>query len=88
MEAALLRKASSYSRYGSTTHKQVYLYGRLDRSPTELPFDMGFAWGVAGITVVPLIGVAADHFGLQTVLWAVVLAPLAGLPLALRLPEA
>ncbi|MCB1022330.1 MAG: MFS transporter [Bryobacterales bacterium] len=49
---------------------------------------MGFAWGVAGITVVPLIGLAADHFGLQTVLWAVVLAPLAGLPLALRLPEA
>lgn len=48
---------------------------------------MGFAWGVAGITFVPLIGWAADHVGLQTVLWAVALTPLAGLPLALRLPE-
>ncbi len=49
---------------------------------------MGFAWGVAGITFVPLIGWAADHVGLQTVLWAVALAPLAGIPLARRLPDA
>ncbi|MCB9725687.1 MAG: zinc-binding dehydrogenase [Spirochaetaceae bacterium] len=55
MEAALIRKASSYSRYGSTTHKQVYLYGRLDRSPTELPFDMGFAWGVGGWLLTPFL---------------------------------
>ncbi|MEZ5395329.1 MAG: MFS transporter [Bryobacterales bacterium] len=49
---------------------------------------MGFAWGVAGITFVPLIGLAADHFGLQTVLWGVVITPLAGLLLARRLPDA
>src|ERR1700755_2486875 len=30
MEAALNRKAGAYSRYGSTTHKQVYIYGGLD----------------------------------------------------------
>ncbi len=48
---------------------------------------MGFAWGVAGITFVPVIGWAADHYGLQTVLWAVALTPLAGYPLARRLPE-
>src|SRR6478672_9947182 len=30
MEAALNRNAKEYSRYGSTTHKQVYLYGSLD----------------------------------------------------------
>src|SRR6478609_12132375 len=30
MEAAANRNATSYSRYGSTTHKQVYVYGRLD----------------------------------------------------------
>src|SRR5262249_42108786 len=36
MEVALNRAAKEYSRYGSTTHKQVYIYGGLDRSPTEL----------------------------------------------------
>lgn len=49
---------------------------------------MGFAWGVAGITFIPLIGWAADHVGLQNVLWAVALTPLAGIPLARRLPDA
>ena len=49
---------------------------------------MGFAWGVAGITFVPLIGWAADHAGLQAVLWAVALVPLVGIPLARRLPDA
>jgi FSR family fosmidomycin resistance protein-like MFS transporter len=49
---------------------------------------MGFAWGVAGITAVPLIGWAGDHFGLQTVLWGVALTPLAGIFLARRLPDA
>src|SRR5262252_7895072 len=34
MEAALNRTAKEYSRYGSTTHKQVYVYGGLDRGPT------------------------------------------------------
>jgi FSR family fosmidomycin resistance protein-like MFS transporter len=48
---------------------------------------MGFAWGVAGITFVPAIGWAGDLFGLQSVLWAVALAPLAGIPLARRLPD-
>jgi FSR family fosmidomycin resistance protein-like MFS transporter len=47
---------------------------------------MGFAWGAAGITFVPLIGWAADHVGLQSVLWAVALTPLIGIPLARRLP--
>ena len=28
------RTAKEYSRYGSTTHKQVYIYGGLDRGPT------------------------------------------------------
>jgi NADPH2:quinone reductase len=47
MEAALSRGAE-YSRYGSTTHKQVYLYGSLDRSPTTLRRDFGMAWGIGG----------------------------------------
>ena len=48
MEAALSRDASQYSVYGSTTHKQVYLYGGLDRSPTQLTRGYGMAWGVGG----------------------------------------
>jgi NADPH:quinone reductase-like Zn-dependent oxidoreductase len=56
MEAAQLRDATDYSRYGSMTHKQVYLYGRLDRSPTILGNDMGMAWGVGGWLLPPFLG--------------------------------
>jgi NADPH2:quinone reductase len=48
MEAALARSAKEYSRYGSTTHKQVYLYGGLDTRPTELRRNYGMAWGLGG----------------------------------------
>jgi NADPH:quinone reductase len=48
MEAAANRTAKEYSRYGSTTHKQVYIYGGLDRGPTELMRNFGMAWGVGG----------------------------------------
>jgi len=34
METALTRSASEYQRYGSTIHKQVYIYGMLDSGPT------------------------------------------------------
>ena len=48
MEAALLRKATEYSRYGSPVHKQVYLYGMLDPGPTTLRRNFGMAWGMGG----------------------------------------
>lgn len=48
MEAALMRSSTSYQRYGSTTHKQVYLYGMLDTGPTILKRSYGAAWGVGG----------------------------------------
>ncbi len=48
MEAALSRTATEYSRYGSTTHKQVYIYGGLDTGPTEFNRNFGFAWGMGG----------------------------------------
>ncbi|HEX4180989.1 MAG TPA: zinc-binding dehydrogenase [Caulobacteraceae bacterium] len=48
MEAAANRKAGGYSRYGSTVHKQVYIYGGLDTGPTELNRGFGMAWGVGG----------------------------------------
>jgi len=48
MEAAAMASATEYTRYGSTTHKQVYIYGGLDRSPTELIRNFGMAWGIGG----------------------------------------
>ena len=48
MEAALNRNATAYSRYGSATHKQVYLYGSLDTRPTEFNRSFGMAWGMGG----------------------------------------
>ncbi len=48
MEAAINRNAREYSRYGSSTHKQVYIYGALDTRPTELYRSFGLAWGVGG----------------------------------------
>lgn len=55
MEAALGRNAKEYSRYGSSTHKQVYLYGNLDRSPTVIERDYGMAWGVGGWLLTPFL---------------------------------
>jgi NADPH:quinone reductase len=48
MERAASRGAKEYSRYGSTAHKQVYIYGGLDRGPTELTRAFGMAWGIGG----------------------------------------
>jgi NADPH:quinone reductase-like Zn-dependent oxidoreductase len=48
MEQAQLRTAADYSIYGSTVHKQVYLYGSLDMSPTVLNRAYGMSWGVSG----------------------------------------
>jgi len=48
MEVAANRTAKEYSRYGSTTHKQVYIYGGLDGGPTELVRNFGMAWGLGG----------------------------------------
>jgi NADPH2:quinone reductase len=55
MEAALNRTATAYSRYGSTTHKQVYIYGGLDTRPTEFPRNFGMAWGMGGWLVFPYL---------------------------------
>lgn len=48
LEAAANRDAANYSPYGSTKHKQLYIYGSLDRSPTELTRNYGLAWGIGG----------------------------------------
>jgi NADPH2:quinone reductase len=62
MEVVANRNATVYSRYGSTTHKQVYVYGRLDLRPIELGGSFGMAWGVGGWLLWPFmqkIGTAA-----------------------------
>jgi NADPH2:quinone reductase len=55
MEAALNKTAKEYSRYGSTTHKQVYIYGRLDTHPTEFIGNFGMAWGMGGWLLFPFL---------------------------------
>ena len=55
MELALNKTAKEYSRYGSTTHKQVYVYGGLDTRPLELTRNYGMAWGVGGWLLTPFL---------------------------------
>jgi len=56
MEASASAGADGYSRYGSAVHKQVYIYGGLDRSPTVLTRNFGMAWGVGGWLLTPFLG--------------------------------
>jgi NADPH2:quinone reductase len=55
MEAALARSATEYSRYGTSTLKQVYLYGGLDTGPTEIVRSFGMAWAVGGWLLFPFL---------------------------------
>ena len=55
MEAAANLKATTYSRYGSSVHKQVYIYGELDTRPTELTRGFGMMWGVGGWLLTPFL---------------------------------
>jgi NADPH:quinone reductase-like Zn-dependent oxidoreductase len=55
MEQAQSAKAGDYSRYGSTVHKQVYIYGGLSTEPTELTRSFGMAWGVGGWLLTPFM---------------------------------
>ncbi len=48
MEAAQSAKLGAYSRYGSAVHKQVYICGQLNGSPTELMHGFGLSWSVGG----------------------------------------
>jgi NADPH:quinone reductase len=65
--ACMERAASAgaaYSRYGSSVHKQVYVYGRLDLDPMQLQGGQyGMAWGVGGWLLTPFIGkVGGERF--------------------------
>ena len=56
MEIAANKTAAEYSRYGSDTYKQVYIYGGLDPSPTVLNRAYGMCWGLGGWLLTPMIG--------------------------------
>jgi len=55
MEAAAQKTAAGYSRYGSTVHKQVYIYGGLDMRLTEFSRGFGMAWGMGGWLLFPFL---------------------------------
>jgi NADPH:quinone reductase-like Zn-dependent oxidoreductase len=55
MEISANKTAKVYSRYGSTVHKQVYIYGSLDPRPVELNRAFGMAWGVGGWLLFPFL---------------------------------
>jgi NADPH:quinone reductase-like Zn-dependent oxidoreductase len=55
MEAAANLKATTYSRYGSSVHKQVYIYGGLDTGPTILNRSFGLMWGLGGWLLTPFL---------------------------------
>lgn len=58
MEEAASATAAEYSRYGSNVHKQVYVYGGLDTSPTILTRNFGMAWGIGGWLLTPFLASA------------------------------
>lgn len=55
MEKVAGERAGEFSRYGSDTHKQVYIYGGLDRGPTTLRRDFGMSWGLGGWLLTPFL---------------------------------
>lgn len=64
MERVASAKMSEYSRYGSDQPKKMYIYGRLDLSPTILTPSYGFSWTLAGWLLIPFLQSA----GMETVL--------------------
>ena len=66
MEAAAARSGAGFSVYGSTIHKQVYIYGSLDMAPTELNRSFGLQWGVCGWLLTPqLMKMPAEVAGMR-----------------------
>jgi NADPH:quinone reductase-like Zn-dependent oxidoreductase len=55
MEAVASKGLTQYSPYGTTTFKQVYVYGSLNRSPTTFSRTFGLAWSISGYLVIPAL---------------------------------
>jgi NADPH:quinone reductase-like Zn-dependent oxidoreductase len=60
MEAAV-PKGTTFSPYGSTQMKQVYLYGGLSQAPTEFGRSFGMKWGIGGW----LVGYFLERVGME-----------------------
>jgi NADPH:quinone reductase len=55
MEVAVNRSAKEYSRYGSNVMKQIYIYGGLDTSPTQVVRNFGMTWSMGGWLLWPFL---------------------------------
>lgn len=56
MERGAVRRMKEYSRYGSDSFKQLYIYGSLDPSPTVLNRrTFGFRWSSGGWLLFPFL---------------------------------
>jgi FSR family fosmidomycin resistance protein-like MFS transporter len=62
-----------------------------DLAPTQAgtvsALMMGFAWGLAGIIFIPLVGWISDHLSLGTSLFSLIVFPFLGIFLTLALPR-
>ncbi len=57
------------------------------QSGTVSALMMGFAWGTAGMLFIPLVGWTADYLTLHRTLFALLVFPLVGFFLAMKLPR-
>ncbi|ANK13097.1 zinc-binding dehydrogenase [Erythrobacter neustonensis] len=63
MEQVAVKQMSEFSRYGSNQQKKMYIYGRLDLSPTILTPSYGLQWSIAGWLLTPFL----QRAGMETV---------------------
>ena len=61
MEVAAVKRMKTYSRYGSDTFKQVYVYGGLDLGPTILNRSFGLTWALSGFLLTPFMAKAGPE---------------------------
>ncbi|HMN53701.1 MAG TPA: zinc-binding dehydrogenase [Sphingopyxis sp.] len=58
MEVAAVKRMATYSRHGSDTVKQAYIYGGLDLGPTILNRSFGLTWSLSGFLLTPFMAKA------------------------------
>ena len=67
MEVAGRANMTEFSPYGSTHHKQVYIYGALNQSSISFPNNRSFGmyWGVGGWLLTPFLANAGMEKALE-----------------------
>lgn len=55
MERVASEQGGEFSRYGSDTLKQLYIYGGLDRGPTTFQRNFGMSWSIGGWLLTPFL---------------------------------